>query len=114
MAVFDFTAKNKARQFDASEWGATAPIFFKTLNFFEMMAVNEKFECYRASTSTADERFKASFEMLKMTLVNENDEAILTDADFDAIKNAPAQPIIRAWCYATNPEYNSGETFKKK
>jgi hypothetical protein len=88
--------------------------FFQNVEFFRDDGRQRKFECYRASTSTADERFKASFEMLKMTLVNENDEAILTDADFDAIKNAPAQPIIRAWCYATNPEYNSGETFKKK
>lgn len=114
MAIFDFTANNNTRPFDAHEWGASVPIFFKPLNFFEMLTVNELFESYRLSTSTIEEKLRASFEMMKMALVDENGDAVLTDADFDTVKSAPAAPIIRAWCYAMNAEYNSGETFKKK
>lgn len=108
--ALNFTNKKFARKFDASEWAASKPIFFKSLNFSETMDVDDLFERYRLKTSTVDEKFKASFEMLKKALIDENGDAVLTDGDFEAIKNAPVAPIIRAWCYATNPDYRKDET----
>ncbi len=110
--ALNFTNKKFARKFDASEWEASKPIYFKNFNFFEALAVDDLFERYRLKTSTVDEKLKASFEMLKMALIDENGDAVLTDADFEAIKNAPAAPIIRAWCYATNPDYRKTETIQ--
>ena len=112
--IFDFNVKTATRQFDASEWGASKDIYFKALNFFETMTVNELFTTYRLKETSDDEKIRVSFEMMKIALVDEKGVPVLTDADFEAIKNAPASPIIRAWCYATNPDYNRGETFKKK
>lgn len=114
MAIFDFSVKNARREFIATEWGADKPLFFKTLNLFETLTVNEFFETYRNAAVSVDDRVKASFEMLKIALVDDEGNAVLSDDDFEAVKNAPAAPIMRAWCYAMNSEYNSGDTFKKK
>lgn len=114
MAMFDFSVKNARREFSAAEWGSDKPLFFKGLNIFETLTVNELFEKYRDPSSSIEERVKASFEMLKIALVDEDGNAVLADEDFEAVKNAPAAPIVRAWCYAMNSDYNRGETFKKK
>lgn len=108
--AFNFTNKKFARKFDASEWAASKPIFFKDVNFYEALKIDDLFERYRLKTATVEEKFKASFEMLTATLIDENGAAVLTDDDFEAIKNAPVAPIIRAWCYATNPDYHKDET----
>lgn len=111
--IFDFAAKTVNRKFDASEWKATKPIFFKALNFFETMLVNEKVQRYYSDDAPEDEKFRVVFEVAKMGLVDENGDAVLTDADFEAMKNAPAAPLVRIWQYALNPDYLA-ETFKKK
>jgi hypothetical protein len=114
MNIFDFNTKNNARRFEASEWSASKEIFFKTLNLPETLLINEYFETYRNAETCGEKKVEASFKMLKLALVDENGDAVLTDDDYEAVKNAPAAPIVRAWCYAMNPEYNRGETFKKK
>lgn len=105
MAIFNFTDKKNIRPFDAAEWEPSESIFFKDFNFFEALKIDELFEVYRSKTATVAEKFQASFDMLKMSLVDETGAAILTDADFDAIKNAPFAPLIRAWSYALNPDF---------
>lgn len=109
MSTFNLTDKKTVRPFDASEWEPSEPMFFKGFNFFEALEIDELFETYRSKTATVAEKFQASFDMLKMSLVDKNGAAILTDDDFETVKNAPFAPLIRAWSYALNPDFHKAD-----
>lgn len=103
----------EARPFDVTEWDAEQKAFYKPLAGYDALAVNDELAKFGNKSCTRDERFRAAFAIAKLTLVDENGEPILTDADFETIKAASFKPFEQLLRYAVNSDYVD-ETFKKK
>ncbi len=110
---FKTVSNIEKRQFDIKEWNETQTAYFRGLTFVESLQVNDKFAKYRDKSSTSDERFRAAFDVAKMALVDESGTQLITEEDFEAVKNAPPAPLLRIWNYAIDPDYLD-VSFKKK
>ena len=75
--------------------------------------VNDEWFAFNDKTLTREERFRAAFNVAKRALVDENGVQLLTDDDYEAIKVASFQPLMRIWNYALDPDHID-ESFKKK
>ena len=103
----------EARPFDVTEWDAEQKAFYKPLAGYDALAVNDEWFAFNDKTLTREERFRAAFNVAKRALVDDNGDQLLTDNDYEAIKVASFQPLMRIWNYALDPDHID-ESFKKK
>lgn len=80
---------------DIREWNEEVKAYVRSLDSFEGLVFNDYIRDFFDKNLGHEERFAAAFSAAKLALVNEENEPLLTDDDFEAVRYASFAPLFR-------------------